>query len=94
MEMETIDIVASFVHSVVYTTDTSVSDGQNPQYSKGVFSTVGFMFSGTMEVGRRPSCLAPTPLRMRIQIPQPWEFAVADFNQDGVDDIVAVYETE
>jgi len=88
-----IDIVASFIHSVVYTTATSVSDGQNPQYSKGMFFNRGVYVFWNDGSWTKTQLYSTDTYTNDNSNPAALDVAVADLNQDGVDDIVAVYET-
>jgi hypothetical protein len=88
-----IDIVASFIHSVVYTTATSVSDGQKPQYSTGTFFNRGVYVFWNDGSWTKTQLYSTDTYTNDDSNPAALDIAVADLNQDGVDDIVAVYET-
>jgi len=90
------DVVVSYVHTVVWSDATSRSQGNQPGHSfpmffnRGIYvywgstwqrtqlyGTDGWIAAGTSNSNSNPAAL---------------DLATGDFNQDGYDDIVAVYE--
>ncbi|MBI0584826.1 MAG: VCBS repeat-containing protein [Methanomassiliicoccus sp.] len=92
------DVVASFIHVVVYTSATS-ADNANYQNSWGMYFNRGvYVFWNDGSSNWQRTTLYGTDSWIAADAankdtnPAAGDIAVADFNQDGYKDIVAVYE--
>jgi len=87
-----LDIVASFMHTVVWTTATSPSSA-NAGNSWGMFFNRGIYVFWNDGGWTRTQLSGTNLYTNNNDNPAALDLAVDDLNQDGVDDIVAVYET-
>jgi FlaG/FlaF family flagellin (archaellin) len=87
-----IDVVASFTHSVVYTTASGSGDADYTN-SYGMFFNRGIYVFWNDGSWTRTQLYGTNVYTNQNNNPAALDMAVADLNQDGVDDIIAVYET-
>lgn len=86
------DIVASFVHAVVYTTASGSGDADYSN-SFGMYFNRGIYVFWNDGSWTRTQLEGTAVYTNQDTNPAAMDLAVDDLNQDGVDDIVAVYET-
>lgn len=86
------DIVASFMHVVVYTSATGSGDADYTN-SYGMFFNRGIYVFWNDGSWTRTQISGTSTYTNQDSNPAALDLAVGDLNQDGVDDIVAVYET-
>ena len=95
------DIVASYAHVVIYSTAINENDAkEHPEKTQAMFFNRGvYVFWGD-DGGWRKTALGSTmdwrtesPKANSNDNPAVLDLAVGDFNKDGCDDIVGVYET-
>jgi len=86
------DLVVSFIHSVVYTSANSPG-GANYGNTQGMFFNRGVYIFWNDGSWTRTQLSGTDTYTNTNANPAALDLAVGDLNQDGVDDIVAVYET-
>ncbi|HPR98363.1 MAG TPA: type IV pilin [Methanomassiliicoccales archaeon] len=86
------DIVASFLHAVVYTSATGSGDASYAN-SFGMFFNRGIYVFWNDGSWTKTQLSGTNTYTNQNDNPGAMDIAVDDLNQDGVDDIVAVYET-
>ncbi len=87
-----LDLVASFMHPVVWTTASS-EGGANYQNSQGMFFNRGIYVFWNDGSWTKTQITGTNLYTNQDANPAALDLAVGDLNRDGVDDIVAVYET-
>jgi hypothetical protein len=87
-----VDLVASFMHVVVYTSATGSGDADYTN-SFGMFFNRGIYVFWNDGSWTRTQLTGTNTYTNQNTNPAALDLAVGDLNQDGVDDIVAVYET-
>lgn len=87
-----LDLVASFLHTVVYSTATD-PDYADYSNSYGMFFNRGIYVFWNDGSWTKTQVYGTNVYTNQYDNPAALDLAVADLNQDGVDDIVAVYET-